>query len=127
MVVAVPPMIWVPNQLIGASVGDEVTMECSTEAFPLSLNYWMRESNPMVVVATSDKYKVSNNESSYKTHMKMTIRKVASDDFGKLIFIYQSSHSSHFYPSPHLGTYFCIAKNSFSETRGSIRLYGEFN
>ncbi|KAL1420867.1 hypothetical protein MTO96_004246 [Rhipicephalus appendiculatus] len=31
-----PPMIWIPNQLIGAPLGGEVVMDCNTEAFPMS-------------------------------------------------------------------------------------------
>lgn len=81
MFFSVPPMIWVPNQLIGASVGEEVTLECSTEAFPLSLNYWTKEDTFMIV--NSDKYKMSNSENAYKVHMKLTIKKISSEDFGK--------------------------------------------
>lgn len=95
-----PPMIWVPNQLIGVSVGDEVTLECATEAFPLSLNYWTKEDSFMIV--NSDKYKMSNTENSYKVHMKLTIKKVTTEDFG---------------------TYRCYAKNSLGSTQGSIRIY----
>jgi len=74
-------MIWVPNQLVGASIGEEVTLECATEAFPLSLNYWTKEDQIMIV--NSDKYKMSNSENSYKVHMKLTIRKVTAEDYGK--------------------------------------------
>ena len=101
-------MIDVPNQLIGASVGDEVTLECATEAFPLSLNYWTKdskdstESNLMIV--NMDKYKISNVEDSYKVKMRLTIKKVTADDFG---------------------TYRCYAKNSLGSTQGSIRIYGK--
>lgn len=95
-------MIWVPNQLIGASVGDEVGMECATEAFPLSLNYWTKEDSFMIV--NSDKFKMSNTENSYKVNMKLVIKKISSDDFG---------------------TYRCYAKNSLGSTQGSIRIYGK--
>ncbi len=80
----VPPMIWVPNQLIGASIGEEVTLECSTEAFPLSLNYWTKEDTFMIV--NSDKYKMSNSENAYKVHMKLTIKKISAEDYGKRNF-----------------------------------------
>lgn len=30
----VSPMIWVPNQLVGAPAGTDVTIDCHTEAHP---------------------------------------------------------------------------------------------
>ena len=30
----VSPMIWVPNQLVGAPAGTDVTIDCNTEAHP---------------------------------------------------------------------------------------------
>ncbi len=78
--VSVPPMIWIPNQLIGASIGGEVTLDCNTEAFPLSLNYWTKEDNYMIV--SSDKFKMSNTEKTYKVHMKLTIKNIEPSDFG---------------------------------------------
>ncbi|UXI15275.1 hypothetical protein NH340_JMT01218 [Sarcoptes scabiei] len=101
-----PPMIWVPNQLLGASFGDEVTLECDTEAFPLSLNYWTREEknrDEEIMIVNSDRYRISNVEQSYKVHMKLVIKKIAYDhDFA---------------------TYRCHAKNSLGSTQGSIRIY----
>ena len=73
-------MIWIPNQLIGASIGSEVTLDCNTEAFPLSLNYWTKDDNYMIV--SSDKFKTSNSEKTYKVHMKLTIKNIESSDFG---------------------------------------------
>lgn len=37
-------MISSPSQLVGAPKGTEVTLECNVEAFPKSINYWVRES-----------------------------------------------------------------------------------
>lgn len=39
---SVPPMISIPNQLVGSSVGQRVTLECNSEAYPRSINYWMK-------------------------------------------------------------------------------------
>ena len=36
----VPPVIMVPNQLVGAPLGTDVTLECLVEASPRSINYW---------------------------------------------------------------------------------------
>ena len=40
---SVPPMFWIPNQLEGAYMGQDVTLECHSEAFPPSINYWEKE------------------------------------------------------------------------------------
>ncbi|GLH14447.1 Uncharacterized protein GBIM_18846, partial [Gryllus bimaculatus] len=39
----VHPVIQVPNQLVGAPTGTDVTLECYVEASPRSINYWVRE------------------------------------------------------------------------------------
>lgn len=41
-------MIWVQNQLIGAYEGQRMTLECHSEAFPQSINYWTREKGEIV-------------------------------------------------------------------------------
>ncbi|KAH9420910.1 hypothetical protein DERP_001344, partial [Dermatophagoides pteronyssinus] len=108
-----PPMIWVPNQLLGASIDDQVILRCDTEAFPLSLNYWTKEDRSSstkgdepdhaeIMIVNSDRYRIANQEQSYKVHMKLVIKRITSDDFG---------------------TYRCHAKNSLGSTQGSIRIY----
>lgn len=91
----VPPMIWVPNQLIGATVGDEIALECDTEAFPLSLNYWTREEKSReeeIMIVNSDKYRMSNTENSYKVQMKLIIKKISTGDYGnwRIYFLSES-------------------------------------
>ncbi|KFM82641.1 Lachesin, partial [Stegodyphus mimosarum] len=44
-----PPMISIPNQLIGASIGEDATLDCNTEAYPMSINYWTKENSVMIV------------------------------------------------------------------------------
>lgn len=39
---SVPPMVWIQNQLVGSAIGQKITLECNTEAFPKSINYWMK-------------------------------------------------------------------------------------
>lgn len=41
-------MIWVQNQLVGAREGQKLTLECFSEAFPKSINYWTREQDKIV-------------------------------------------------------------------------------
>ncbi|CAB3363423.1 Hypothetical predicted protein [Cloeon dipterum] len=92
-------MIWVPNQLVGAPAGTDVTIECHTEAFPRAISYWVYDT---AMLLSTKKYITSFTENSYRTHMKLTIRNLREKDFGN---------------------YKCIAKNSLGETEGSIRLY----
>lgn len=41
-------MIWVQNQLVGAYEGQRITLECQSEAYPKSINYWTREKGEIV-------------------------------------------------------------------------------
>nr|CAH7758198.1 unnamed protein product [Callosobruchus chinensis]CAI5819611.1 unnamed protein product [Callosobruchus analis] len=36
-------MIYVPNQLVGAPVGTDVTLHCHVEAYPRAISYWARD------------------------------------------------------------------------------------
>uniref|UniRef100_A0ABD2X2R5 Ig-like domain-containing protein n=1 Tax=Trichogramma kaykai TaxID=54128 RepID=A0ABD2X2R5_9HYME len=93
------PMIWVPNQLVGAPAGTNVTIDCHTEAHPRAISYWMFNNS---MVLSSDKYSADIKENSYRTQMRLTIKNLQPGDFGN---------------------YRCISKNSLGETEGSIRLY----
>uniref|UniRef100_A0A1B0CCX4 Putative lachesin n=1 Tax=Lutzomyia longipalpis TaxID=7200 RepID=A0A1B0CCX4_LUTLO len=92
-------MIWVPNQLVGAPAGTDVTIDCHTEAHPRAIIYWVYNS---VMVLPSKKYLIDYTENSYRAHMKLTIKNLQNGDFGN---------------------YRCISKNSLGETEGSIRVY----
>jgi neurotrimin len=35
-------MIWIQNQLVGVALGQKVTLECQSEAYPKSINYWVK-------------------------------------------------------------------------------------
>lgn len=95
------PMVWIPNQLVGAPVNTDVSLDCNLESFPPSVTYWNRDGGTMVL--TNDKY---NSEILttvlYKVTLRLTIRNLKPEDFG---------------------SYTCVAKNSLGETEGTIRLY----
>ncbi|XP_076361813.1 lachesin-like [Tachypleus tridentatus] len=95
-----PPMIWIPNQLVGSPLGGRVKMECHTEAFPASINYWTKQKGEMIV--NGRKYTVMKEEETYKIHMILIINNVEPEDFG---------------------SFRCFAKNSLGSTEGSIQLY----
>ncbi|CAH0405449.1 unnamed protein product [Chilo suppressalis] len=95
------PVIQVPNQLVGAPLGTDVTLECYVESSPKSINYWVRDSNEMLI--SSSKYEVLNTViSSFESRMAVTIRKLTAED---------------------AGGYRCVAKNSLGEVDSVIRLY----
>ncbi|XP_055903261.1 neural cell adhesion molecule 1 [Eupeodes corollae] len=99
-----PPMLSIPNQLEGAYVGQDVTLECHTEAYPASINYWTTERGDMIISDTSragDKYETTSSIHAYSKYMKLKIRNVGANDFG---------------------SYRCVAKNSLGETDGVIKL-----
>ncbi|KAK0079050.1 hypothetical protein PV325_001790, partial [Microctonus aethiopoides] len=43
LIVHFSPMIWIQNQLVGARVGQSMTLECQSEAYPKSINYWTKD------------------------------------------------------------------------------------
>ena len=49
LVFTVPPMLSIPNQLEGAYAGQDVVLECHTEAYPASINYWTTERGDMII------------------------------------------------------------------------------
>ncbi|XP_015431804.1 PREDICTED: lachesin-like [Dufourea novaeangliae] len=97
-----PPMLSIPHQLIGAPLGYPVTLECHTEAHPISLNYWTRDDGLMI--RESNKYNVTATPEIpfYKTHMVLVINDMQEEDYC---------------------SYKCTAKNSRGETDGTIRVY----
>ncbi|XP_026466659.1 lachesin-like isoform X1 [Ctenocephalides felis] len=101
-----PPMLSIPNQLEAAFQGQDVTLECHTEAYPASINYWTTERGDMIISepilkVLGDKYETVSAHSGYSKYMTLKIRSVGPDDFG---------------------SYRCVAKNSLGETDGLIKL-----
>lgn len=94
-------MILVSNQLVGAPLGTDVTIDCQTEAHPRAISYWMFGDGMLL---SANKHSTEITENSYRTLMKLTVKHLQSNDFG---------------------TYKCISKNSLGETEGTIRLYGK--
>lgn len=41
-------MIWIQNQLVGAMEGQQITLECHSEAYPRSINYWTMEDGNII-------------------------------------------------------------------------------
>ncbi|XP_018913193.2 lachesin isoform X1 [Bemisia tabaci] len=102
-----PPELTIPNQLEAAYIGQDVSLECHTEAYPTSINYWTTERGDMILSGMSvlgekyEAYTKHGEDKDYKRHMFLKIRKVNRTDFG---------------------SYQCVAKNSLGETGGQIKL-----
>ncbi|CAG7733809.1 unnamed protein product [Allacma fusca] len=100
LIVHFPPMISIQNQLVGATEGSDVVLECHSEAYPKSINYWTRDTGETIV--SGEKYEAVLLDNAYKVTMQLTIREVSAADFG---------------------TYVCRSKNSLGDTDGNIKLY----
>ncbi|XP_044581728.1 opioid-binding protein/cell adhesion molecule homolog isoform X2 [Cotesia glomerata] len=105
LIVHFPPMIMIQNQLVGAQEGQDMTLECDSEAYPKAINYWTRENDS--VISNGEKYEFSSLSDSlqmneYKVHMKLMIKIVELADYG---------------------SYKCISKNSLGATDGTIKFY----
>ncbi|XP_035221860.1 lachesin-like [Stegodyphus dumicola] len=94
-----PPVLWIPNQQVNVTLGSDVTLDCHTEAYPASINYWGRQANEMII--SNDKLQVTTKEKTYKTHIRLTIKNLEPKD---------------------LGDYMCLSKNSLGSTEGSVKL-----
>ncbi|XP_076299650.1 neurotrimin isoform X3 [Lasioglossum baleicum] len=94
-----PPMLSIPNQLEAAYIGQDVTLECHTEAYPASINYWITERGDMIV--SGDKYEAVQTDDGYNKYMMLKIRNIGPDDFA---------------------SYKCVAQNSLGGTDGNIKL-----
>lgn len=100
LIVHFPPMIWIQNQLVGAMEGQQITLECHSEAYPKSINYWTKDDGN--IISQGAKYEPTLVDNAYKVQMKLTIRSVQQSDYG---------------------SYKCVSKNSLGETDGTIKLY----
>ncbi|KAF8797130.1 Lachesin like protein [Argiope bruennichi] len=96
------PMIWIPNQLVGAAVGADVTLDCNLESHPKSVTYWTRDGGGFMIISNTKYNSLLLDTGIYKVQMRLIIKNLRPDDFG---------------------SYTCVAKNSLGETEGTIRLY----
>ncbi|CAK1542331.1 unnamed protein product [Leptosia nina] len=94
------PTVKVPNQLLGAPLGTDVKLKCYVEAYPNTINYWIKNRGEMLL--DGPKYTIREEKSSYKVSMWLTIRQFAKSD---------------------IGTYNCVSTNSLGKSEGTLRLY----
>ncbi|XP_054712957.1 lachesin-like [Uloborus diversus] len=96
------PMIWIPNQLVGAALGADVTLDCNLESHPKSVTYWTRDGGGVMILSNTKYNSLLIDTGLYKVQMSLRIKTLRPEDFG---------------------SYTCVAKNSLGETEGTIRLY----
>ncbi|BES87244.1 Immunoglobulin V-set domain [Nesidiocoris tenuis] len=94
------PSIRVPNQLFGAPLATDVNLVCLVEAFPNTINYWVKNGGEMLL--DGSKYQVRENRVGYKVLMTLKIRSFVLTD---------------------VGTYNCVSTNSLGRAEGTLRLY----
>ncbi|XP_070069359.1 protein amalgam [Drosophila takahashii] len=95
------PTIKAINQLVGAPVEREVTLECIVEVYPKPLNGWYRNEGN-VKLHNGHKYNVSEEMINlYTWHLNLTIRHLTKSDFG---------------------TYSCLSVNALGKSESRIRL-----
>lgn len=82
MFLAVPPAVWLPTQSVESALNQEVVLSCHIEAFPSSVNYWIKESSGKIIESDNDKYLVQQETKDYKTHLILKIRRLEKADFG---------------------------------------------
>ncbi|KAK9507161.1 hypothetical protein O3M35_007073 [Rhynocoris fuscipes] len=97
------PVIKVPNQLLGSPVGSDVTMTCVVEAYPNTINYWLKNRGQMLL--NGAKHSVEEMRENYRVVLKLTVKKFSLSD---------------------LGTYTCVATNGLGKSEGAVRLYGNY-
>ncbi|XP_028027456.1 limbic system-associated membrane protein-like [Bombyx mandarina] len=94
------PTVKVPNQLLGAPLGTDVKLKCYVEAYPNTINYWIKNRGEMLL--DGPKYTIREEKASYKVSMWLTIRQFSRND---------------------IGTYNCVSTNSLGKSEGTLRLY----
>ncbi|KAK6629807.1 hypothetical protein RUM43_003627 [Polyplax serrata] len=75
LIVHFPPMIWIQNQLVGAFEGQEVTLECHSEAYPKSINYWTKDRGDIIAQEEANDKKDRKKEKKKVKYQKNIVRK----------------------------------------------------
>lgn len=89
-VVVVHPLIQVPNMLVGAPIGVDITLVCNVEASPKAINYWQRENGKLSFYSYTfekkNKYFVEVVAVAFSAHRILTFSTVKADlEFSQFI------------------------------------------
>ncbi|KAI5651294.1 immunoglobulin i-set domain-containing protein [Phthorimaea operculella] len=95
------PSVTVATKVIGVPTGSHTRLECTVEAYPQAINYWLKSGEEMIL--SGDKFEISEERiSSYQVRTMLTVVKFSKDD---------------------TGTYTCVSSNTMGKAEGTIRLY----
>uniref|UniRef100_A0A182FSJ5 Ig-like domain-containing protein n=1 Tax=Anopheles albimanus TaxID=7167 RepID=A0A182FSJ5_ANOAL len=112
------------SQLLGAPLGSDVQLECTVEASPMPVSYWLKGgrvlpnnfasitngnyeqaglSRPEMLL-DGPKYGIGEERHGFRTNMRLVVRSFSAAD---------------------VGTYHCVSTNSLGRADGTMRLYGK--
>ena len=123
-------MIWVQNQLELAALGQNISLQCTTESYPSAIHYWTYQNGTVISAGIQSKTKrfssryiqfgfavfsVPGKRNKYR--LKKETEKLQTKSILHILDVEKSD----------FGTYFCVAKNSLGEQDGAIKLSGIFS
>uniref|UniRef100_A0A336MTJ8 CSON004957 protein n=1 Tax=Culicoides sonorensis TaxID=179676 RepID=A0A336MTJ8_CULSO len=132
------PNVTTPRTLFGSYVDSDVTIECTVEAFPLAVNYWIKGTKSLKAYDI-DKYYNANsmNHNSIGTGIVTQMPTTGTkDEIISLSEKYEiqeekiSSYKSKIllkiknFSEADDGTYTCISTNTLGKANKTIRIYG---
>ncbi|XP_029718596.1 lachesin [Aedes albopictus] len=115
------PSVRPTSQLLGAPLGSDVQLECSVEASPMPVSYWLKggrvlptnfagitngnyeagQARPEMLL-DGPKYGITEERHGFRTNMRLVVRFFSPND---------------------VGTYHCVSTNSLGRADGTMRLY----
>merc|ERR1719410_1888921 len=95
-------MMTVPSQLEAVQLGTNVSLRCKSEAFPASINYWVRGAGE--TVSSGPRLRTSSVVQDHVTHMRLDITAATAAD---------------------IQTYRCEARNSLGEAAADDTSHAE--
>ncbi|XP_058129658.1 lachesin [Anopheles ziemanni] len=116
------PSVRPTSQLLGAPLGSDVQLECTVEASPIPVSYWLKGgrvlpnsfasitngnyeqaglSRPEMLL-DGPKYGIAEERHGFRTNMRLVVRSFSPAD---------------------VGTYHCVSTNSLGRADGTMRLY----
>ncbi|XP_076760364.1 lachesin [Xylocopa sonorina] len=95
-----PPTAKVSNELLGSPLDTDVSLICSIEAYPKTINLWTRKEQ---VIMTGGRYEIDEHQDEeWKTTSELRIKRLEKADLGK---------------------YTCSASSSMGKAEATLRVY----
>ncbi|XP_058061749.1 lachesin-like [Anopheles bellator] len=120
--IRVAPSVRPTSQLLGAPLGSDVQLECTVEASPTPVSYWLKGGRVLPnsfgsltngnydqagltrpeMLLDGPKYGIAEERHGFRTNMRLVVRSFSPAD---------------------VGTYHCVSTNSLGRADGTMRLY----